>query len=1225
MSNRRGGTGGRKAKANNNNKQKGGSSSASSSLPNNGHLDSRHNWDLPCCHLLEEYTQQLWGIEKEAEEAGADAASAPASAKPGPLSPKFFLVQMMRNHFLERRRALEDPTTTTKSAPVNKKKKKKKKKKAKVAATSADEKGETDESDSIVLSLSQDSQSISASFSKDESNNNNNNNNNNSAASAPSAQPAANSKLPAAVADQDDSGDVATTALARKTPVDTYLDRFTEAATRKKQSEDAATPDHSSLTLSPGRDLDAFVRYLNDKYGGPDGSGKTEGNKKSNKGSGSPSGGLSVRKDELEAACQSIACSSCRAAVVSSLRQDFGTLQPVVLSATTFGGNGMDSSNQPFGRDCNGNQTPPRNPQPSNNSNNNNHNGLAIPIHNQKTGHAVSPPPPSVDFDYVALEEGINPMGTLMEIKADLAHVPYFHPQLVPSANISSAAGGGKKQPATSKGGTGEEDPPSRLEWRFVSSSSSPSPSTADKSTDLQEGTSARDEVFITAQDLELIAKDLMLPLGLKPDDLVGANTDLSEDDLALVFEKTNKTDLDTYNNIYDSREKELSKNYEAFREAQRLDDNGEGSNMQIQSPPTYLDLDKSLQHALEEVTKDIIWDRILYLHPKLNQSVVQTSPSWHSASAYLMDACTTAIMEDLECMSEYERCLSELANAQGRIPQMFESRAHRNCFRAMIHRRLQLVDGLLSTAHKASITTEDAWLSPPDSSSNLPVGLSGIALPFCKKWYAEQEFCLQLQKRQKRNAWGPGTQGSNEPEESGAKKSFESSKCPSIQGPEKWVGKIDFHAEDLLTSLLDLTKRVEKGRIDEIREEHNCRCIKVLGVLTKVGQEIFAPLGDDANGSSGRVRLDDEATREACRSLWAQIQDHKNQQARQEFLNEEGGPNMFEQKRTVAALMQLSIRMLRKIRKCLTDKHEPASAPPLMPLSLVSKLAKASKTSESYGHMNPRTVGNSYHSLMEVACFCGGLDRCNGGSGQRRFASLVLTLFFQKLSENCSEWHAALAEEELLTAMSSEDFGLDAGTVGGENTGVNGNAAPSGKSSKKAKKKKAKKTSVVAESAKELNDAPINQQESDQEASKHGSPSDQSDASDLPNGVGEASDALKGHETPKKERTKKASKDSKSKTANTSEIVGNRDSAPQKSQKGGRSKSASTVSSTTSRKVDLSTEDVDRKMGVSNKSGSFQTAESYLVGRLTTLLAQSPKHGGLTKARGGNASVVII
>ena len=30
------------------------------------------------------------------------------------------------------------------------------------------------------------------------------------------------------------------------------------------------------------------------------------------------------------------------------------------------------------------------------------------------------------------------------------------------------------------------------------------------------------------------------------------------------------------------------------------------------------------------------------------------------------------------------------------------------------------------------------------------------------------------------------------------------------------------------------------------------------------------------------------------------------------------------------------------------------------------------------------------------------------------------LTLFFQKLSENCSEWHASLAEQELVTAMNS-------------------------------------------------------------------------------------------------------------------------------------------------------------------------------------------------------------
>ena len=736
-----------------------------------------------------------------------------------------------------------------------------------------------------------------------------------------------------------------------------------------------------------------------------------------------------------------------------------------------------------------------------------------------------------------------------------------------------------------------------------------------------------------------------MLPLGLPPDDLVGTCSELTQQQLDRVFERARKGEYDTESNVYDAREGGLRRNIKAFHEASAIDEQGE-DNVQVSAPPVYHDLDASLQQELQEVALDIIWDRILYLRPTLNERVVQTSPSWHSAAAFLMDACTDTIIKNMECMSTYERTLAELANAQGRVPQMFESRVHRRCFREMIDTRIKLILDLIETARIASAALEDAWtIEPGPGSNDAPMGISGISIPFRKKWYAEQAFCLELQERQNETTPGPNEEGSSETRKHKANNELESThqKQPLL-GHRKWVETIDFLAEDLLTALLDLGKRVEKGRIEEIKEEHSFQCIKTLGVLASVGKDIFAPLvvdaaRDNSSSPSTSFRLEDETIRAQCHALWTQIQEHKMQQERQQFLNEEG-PTSEEQKRAVADMTRASIRMLRILRKCVTDKHEPSNAPPLMPLALVSKLAKSSGGSPSSDYMNLDVVDSSYAGLIKGAFVNEGRQHCMGGCGQRRFSSLILALFFRKLSERCSEWHAELAEQELLTAMSSEDLGLDgangyAGSVNGDNTAAVGTGAEqSSKPGKKSKKKRAKKATVVTEPTQELEKSST-QTGSDQKPTENGTlSSSQATSAPIANGVSSAGDNMNGHQagpvTSDTERNPKATKSSgKAKdTVRAAPISGTVDDgagAAQASEKGAKAKALGTATAARDKK-ELSTYHVDKKVGVADKSGGFQTAESYLVGRLTALLsvAQNPRRASQGNAK-GKASVVII
>lgn len=1210
--NRRGGGGpggGRKTKPN---KQQQHQNHQQHGSPSSLSPDSLHNWDLPSCHLLQQFAQEMWTIDKGSSETGSNNNSGnnqggqvqQSSQQQKQKQSQF--VQMMQSHLLEQHRRKVNSTTTLSSG---KKKKKKKKKKAKPATVVAGQ--ETDETDSTAAlssTVSQDSMSVSASCSKEVPKSSAtaaaNASSSTTTTTGTSAVLAAKERVAPAPA-------TSTTAVVR-TPVDAYLDNFLQAWDQKiKKRGDVSK---TTVAPPPGRDLEAFVQYLNDTYSNtptketkPPSSGKGTTGKKtsSTTATGGGGDGLCIAQHELESACQAITCLACRTKAVMTLQQEFSK-QPLLLPAISFG-NPDDATS----RNHDGSA---RHLNHYLSSNHNNHNGLAVPIHNPRgfNGNSnsngesnIMPSSPSVDFDYVALEEGTstnaNAMRALMEAKAGLDGIPYFHPQqVVPAASSTAKVGPSSSSSSSTSKGTSIVGGGNQLEWKFVSSSSSSSSmsSPPDPLTSV-----------ITIQDLEHLSKNLMLPLGLPPDEFIGVCTDLTPEELQEVIYRTQKDAEACDKDIQGVQEKDLQNIFFSYEEACKYDAKAE-ENVEVKSPSIYLELDKNLQDALKEIIFDIVWDRLLMLlgAGAGAQLVVRPSQIWYSAVGLLSDACTKAVLDDMESLSTYEQHLAELANGQGYIQPMLTSLAHRKYFGAMVQKRTQIIMSLIGTIHKITETEEDAWtIEPPtahnDANSNdrqesclpIPVGVSGVLISSRKKWYAEQAFCRKLRERE------------NQEEKT--------------VGPIKWVQTIDARSEDLLKGLLDLAKRVEKGRIHEIHEEISCRCQKLEGMITNIGQEFFAPLTDkDVDRPSESFKITDESIRAQCHSLWAKIQEYKNHQDRQQLL--EDGPTIEEQKRTVGSMARDSMRMLRILRKCVTDTNE--LSPPLMPLELVSQFATPLP---SY-HPHPRVVSSSYVSLVSVtsAMRCG-RQHCLGNGGAPRFSSLILALFYRKLSKLCSEWHAELAEQELLTAMSSNDVGLDVanGSAKGDNnaSGMNSGAEQAGKSGKKAKKKRVKKAAALAEAASDI-ERDTKQREVDEKATRNGSQPSTKPTTGAPNNAASTSDSMNGHHegpiTTGKERNPKSKKSVEPSTNTSSAIVANGTEVDALSAAQASDKEAAAIAEK------MSTYHVDEKMGVADKSGTIQTAESYLVGRLTTLLspAQGQQRTGKRKAK-AVAPVVII
>jgi len=1179
--------------------------------------------------------------------------------------------QMMRNYHLEQLYKAAGGTTT-----INKKKKKKKKKKTRttptmtaaaavVAATATSSSTEeataaisvavADETNSVVDSSSAGAglipQAVAAATATE------------STATDLNTLSAANQVTTATNNNNSSSSSSSSSSDCSRTPIDAYVNRFWEAEEKKRQQqqeEQDITNDSNTYTSAPlpeKKDLQAFVDYLNQHYSSPDLSalsssggedggdydnnnkskGSSNDNKKNtnnkkkntannNNNNNNNNNRLSITIQELEAACQVIGCDNCKTSVLNALHhQEFST-QPLFLNPLVFESH------------------------PSNvihNSNNNyNHNGLALPVHNQKisTTNQYDTTTITTDFDYVALEEGTSSISinNNKNNKSNIAaffqpHVGSATPSTSSSSNNGVGVGGGVNKKTTNK----DRIIQPQLEWQFVSAASAAaavaSSSSLSNTTNLDNkcNQQAMNDVVITLQDLEHMSKYLMLPLGMRPDDFVGVCTELSKEELQTVGHDTTECTRAFDDDIEDMFEREIPRMSNEFDEVCRKeagDDNLAG----VSTSPVYTDLDVKLHKAMEQIVLKTILDKTLMLSETnaMSSFVFPSSPAWYSASAFLGDAAADAILREIECMSAYEKDLSELANTQGLIPHLPVSRAHRTSFASMIRTRLRILQELAQAAQRALGETEDAWMvdcstyyhaddngtssgaNSIEKTTPVRVGLSGIVISTRNKWYAEQEFCRKLDKKRK-----------NQPEQQ------------EIDA-KKLIRSIDTRTLELLKGLLDLAKRVERGRFDEVKEENNFRVIRALNLLTtRVGTDVIAPLTEnDAKRPSGSFLISDENILGQCQALWANIKDHKEQQEKRAFLNEEGPSieEQEEQKRTVALMIKESLAVLRKLRKCVTDSH--FSTVPLMPFELVSKLGNPFVGQTNYNYEAPDMVVSSYAGLVSMFHMASNRRHCLGEGKQQRLLSLILGLFFRKLSEKCSEWHAELAEQELLTAMSSNDSGLHGmnGSLKGS-TATGGSGDPSGKASKKTKKKKSKKTTVaeatgleamVAETADETKNensdsnsvTQTDEKDSVHKTSAQANLSIESDHKKTNGhqavpavGVPEkTSEEWQVQETKPKAQQTLGYKVAVASAINTKANEADTDTKEPKSCPKGKMPLSSKATAMTDQKVLSMYRNVDKRMGVEDQSGTVQSAESYLVGRLNLLLSESqnPKTG---------------
>jgi len=1190
--------------------------------------DVVHNLEIPSCQLLEDLTREFL-LTFEGEESPSTAA--------GTQRPTNLLCRMMRDHLLEQRRqqlAALSPEGAVPSTP-GKKKKKKKKKKGKAGAAPAagttggdDNQGsktqETDETDSTAAlssTVSQDSQSVSQSFSKDESKNEVTAPPEAEVGPAPSTPPRPSSHVSSATTSTDE----------HQPPrpnidlVESYLDRLlasknylaaeadeTNNALSSKANKNNAAPSPVPAVDAPPRELDAFIQYLNEKCNATAANPKGQQQQQQHL--------LSISHQELEVASKSIECKHCREALVKYLGKK--DAQPVVLPSISFG-------------------------KKNSQRNSHNHNGLAIPVRHQPP----APPHANLDFDYVALEEGMNPAGTLMEAKADLAGIPYFHPRLASANQTTNSSGGGNNQgnkkqvKAAPKWGPSEETDQNQHDWIFVSSMSSPttpadSAVTADNTSTNK---TSKDEIIasekldvdsqrvsFTVQDLEHIVRDVLIPMALPPDTLVGTYVRLTQDEQQTVIRDATR--------LTQSTEQEISHvTNEANRYLGRVnllrksDNQGQNMNLDVGD---YRDLNSAIHKCFREVVVDIVWDRILWYHHE-----VHTPPAWESPIAYMIDCCTEAILGVMSTVEEFEGSLSELVNTQGGLPALFTSLPARTAFQTMMSTKIRIMLNLLQKIGKATEAPDDAWLVDKNASSNGPSGhefqgISGVMLPFSVKWFAEHAMLRAVGYHKRADRAEAARKGSLASSNGKANKTEGQSATLGDQLDDDDDGfvsmeKLDTLEKRLVKDFLEFGFSAFKARPEEMWEETNLRCEVLLSRLGEVCDEIFLSYIDaEKRGVPGT----DTDLRIKCQLLVTDVQQQKVKQTQQELLEGQSHESVQKQRRTVANMTVASLRLLRKLRVCLST-----NASYLMPLSLIACLPRGSVPGGFDMYAFDAFDGH-YESLIAGGVYANRKGDCTVAvGGQRRFFGMLLALFYRKLSDLCSEWQAELAEKELLTTMSEELAGLEesAATNGdvsgnqkdipvsqnGDSNTISSNAS---KANKKPKKKKDKKGPGSSSKASEAEPTKEGQEEPIENQSIAAPP-----PGFLNSSSGEA-EGTNGHE--ESQDDKAAVPDKKKKVADiaadsTTATTGNASPAVLESKPTERDEvqvPANWEEDTRTEITDfaVSTSDVDAKFGVAENSGALQPAESFLVGRLTSLLKTSKKN---RKGKGASGPVIII
>jgi hypothetical protein len=1234
--------------------------------------DTNHNYDLPCCQFLHDMTVDIFSTGSQQQQ-----------AQERPMS---LLGHMIRTHLLAQRQkevaGFAAATTTGAAASTseppsssspNKKKKKRKKKKtggSKLTTTTCTSKDETimDENDSqaatasVSTSISQeDSQSIEAPLSTpavSSSNQHPNNATQPSGSAVPVATAAAATTSESSPTSTAATSSAAAAAIAIATnPVEAYLDRLLQQQEKDAAAAAAAgggSGGQGSATLSPLRDLEAFVQYLNQKH-------HLGGNDLST---------ISVSHSQLEAAARSIKCPPCKASVEFLLQQE--CKQPVFLSPISFGGSATAGSKTASNSN-------------SNNSNNN-HNGLAVPVLNEKPG---SVQPSLGDFDYVALEEGTNPISTFMEAKADLDGIPYFHPLLktntidVSSSSSSSSSNkinsnNNNTKSSTSNGSAGnkkqhskastvevviqKEQPPERqVEWQFVSKHKSKKRSDARPQDEGQEAESNdnededEDEVsvqHISVHDLESMVKEVMIPLALPADDLLGAYSDLEQHDLREITERVTRLEQ-SFNEEMHNADYEGRLNVTRFQGIMHADNGNETNNLGLKTTPAHVDLDNALCQLLGDVAMDLVWDRLLWLNYSDLMTVIRPSPSWESVAASLTDESTTIIMHFMSAVETFEYELSQIANDQGVIPHLFISSQHRKSFRKMIDSKLHCILRFIEKVREASSSNEPAISILVNSSdaqaTPLPSQFTSLHVSFRRKWFTQQEFYRQVIIQQKRdeaaaedkNKRGRSSTGSKRDSASKSSSINSSATMSPITPPsevsDRRLQTLDVYCGDLLRGLLELSKTVIRQRVWEIKEQHRVTCQKLLGLLARVGNEVFQP----EQGSG--FNLPDAELRTQCQSLWNQIQQQRQLHSMEPV---QDLSDIDSQKRSVATMILTAVRLLRKLRKFVTDTQEPKPPPPVLPIKLVAWMVAGQFDQFDRQEIDNRGISN-YDNLLSAAVIAH-QPPCMGGGGQRRITSLLLALFYRKLSDQCSEWHAQLAEQELLTAMATGDDVLTADATSGldaEKDPVGQNGMSTGipaKANKKSKKKKDKRAAAAA--AATASNAAEATENNDREANEAPNRQEVTTEKPLTQNASSAVVAEKGSSVETKYQeaaaaSRKEADNGGTKASSNSSGNKGRKKKNKKTKEAGNIKDVHNIlkekhvnsnaaqSNATETKLGEANEgtdttEVDENLGVVDGSGSFETAENYLVGRLTAILHQA--NSGNTQGSTG-PSVIIV
>ncbi|CAB9499804.1 expressed unknown protein [Seminavis robusta] len=925
---------------------------------------------------------------------------------------------------------------------------------------------------------------------------------------------------------------------------------------------------------------------------------------------------LCITHQEVETAFQAITCPVCRHAIDRVLQQH--SRQPVFLGGFHFGDH-----------------------VPS--YNNNNHNGLAIPIHNPQQ-NTTEPPSPSVDFDYVALEEGVTNHGGPWGQDSSIQGVPYFHPQIITSepttsnhednSNNNRAHNNNKQQQRKQTDAKGEEQwPPAKatassrqqrvqLEWRFVSSSSASIDQTT-TTTDAKKNENATTSVdAITIEDVEHVVKNVMLPLSLSADDLMGADTtSLDGDELVKL--------CNTICDLDGSMKDDLVKiKQEIVKYKEQLESNQDDSTnnradaeIELRVGPAYEELETGLEQLLYEVVMDVVWDGLLWLS-RDGDNVVRTTVSWKSAVYNLTEAVTRALLNIMQIVEEFENGLAEIADNMGNVPAMFVSKQHRVIYRKMLEQKINVLQTLINAVVNASSLMEFAWPSVavhsisgnPDWTSK-DVHERGLFVSFRRKWFAQQEFFRCLAKKQNRaestRKGSPNTKAKNSQRNKTSPRGTPDSK----PWENKVIQKLDTSGDDLLRSLIDLSKPVRIESIPARKEEQMVRCAKSMGLLERIGGDVFAPFADTENAKNHPISfaLQDENLKNQCRTLSTQI---KQQQTRQMLAPEEQLPS--EQRRHAAYMTVNSIHLLRKLRFCVTDSYEQKTPEPVLPICVISWINNLPVPqigqSVSIPHIDMRNC--SYETLINAFLVQEKhiqTSQCPGGSGQPRLTAILLALLYGKLSDQCSQWHAELAEQELLTNMNESESGLQTGTQSGDapsgskkdtaagRNGVATNQPPQGKTKKK-KKKGSTKAQASVESA---------------TGSDQGAAGGAESNHLLQSPATEDAATMNGHQEPKGANVKTDETDGiKTKGNTTKDDNVNIAETTVGVMSDVQSAEIATENSRGEDRAEISTVEVDKNMGVRDFSGAVQSAEGFLVGRLTALFKEAAQ---------GKGSVLIV